>query len=105
MLKIIFELILSAKCLHKISNFEYFCVCYCDRYLFYTHPVFFLDHDDDHDDVSVKVGGRDRTDVSPLMMEKDKNLTSPGRQKPIREFSCHRKRTSKNTCYISPLKQ
>ena len=37
MLKIIFELILSAKCLHKISNFEYFCVCYCDRYLFHTH--------------------------------------------------------------------
>ena len=38
MLKIIFELILSAKCLHKISNFEYFCVCYCERYLFHTHP-------------------------------------------------------------------
>ena len=74
MLKIIFELILSTKCLHKISN--YF--------------IFFLDHDGDYDDVSVKVGGRDRTDVSPLMMEKDKNLTSPRRQKPIQEFSCHR---------------
>ena len=57
--------------------------------------MFFLDHDDDNDDVSAKVGGRDRTDVSPLMMEKDKNLTSPRRQKPIREFSCRRKRRAR----------